>query len=81
MKKSRLLSAACAGVCIFLSTTTSAVLVDNGGGLIYDTALDITCAQSDAQSNWVCLLFRGESKAAVLPTLVQGQRVTFSVLR
>jgi hypothetical protein len=37
---------------IAVSTATSAALVDNGGGLIYDTVLDITWAQPDALRNW-----------------------------
>jgi hypothetical protein len=43
MKKSRLLGTVCAG--IFISLPSHAALVDNGGGLIYDTVLDITWAQ------------------------------------
>ena len=47
MKKSHLLCAICAVALMFLSTPTSAALVDNGNGLIYDDALDITWAQPD----------------------------------
>jgi len=50
--KSRLWGAVSASIFVFLSTTTSAALVDNGGGLIYDTALDITWAQPDASRTW-----------------------------
>ena len=52
MKKSRVLGALCA--CIFtpFTTTTSAALIDNGGGLIYDTVLNITWAQPDIQRTW-----------------------------
>ncbi|MGB5472343.1 MAG: hypothetical protein WBQ78_02565, partial [Gammaproteobacteria bacterium] len=44
-------------------------VVDNGGGLIYVTMLDITWAQTDAQRTWMCLLFWGKSDAAVFPCL------------
>jgi hypothetical protein len=50
--ESRLLGALSAGIFLFLSTATSAALVDNGGGLIYDTVLDITWAQPDARRSW-----------------------------
>ena len=52
MNKLRLLGVVCA--CIFTSftTTTSAALVDNGGGLIYDDVLKITWAQPDAGRTW-----------------------------
>jgi len=41
-------SAISAGILGVLSTAAPAALVDNGGGLIYDTVLDITWAQSDS---------------------------------
>ena len=50
--KSRLLGAVCASIIVFLSTAPSAALVDNGGGLIYDTVLDITWAQPDTYRDW-----------------------------
>ncbi|MGB5298097.1 MAG: hypothetical protein WBN08_19130 [Thiogranum sp.] len=52
MKKSRLLGSVSAGIFLFLSTATSAALVDNGGGLIYDDVLDITWAQPDVPRTW-----------------------------
>ena len=45
MKKSPLLAAVCASLFSFISLPSHAELVDNGGGLIYDTVLDITWAQ------------------------------------
>ena len=45
--KAHLCPAIRAGIFLFLSTATSAALVDNGGGLIYDDVLDITWAQPD----------------------------------
>ena len=45
MNKSHLIGALCATIYIFLSTATSAALVNNGGGLIDDNVLDITWAQ------------------------------------
>ena len=50
--KSRLLGAVSAVLFCFLSTTTPAALVDNGGGLIYDDVLDITWSQPDAFRTW-----------------------------
>ena len=41
-----------AGIFIFMSTATSAALIDNGGGLIYDDVLEITWAQPDASRTW-----------------------------
>jgi len=52
MKKLRLLVAVCTGLFSLITTSTNAALVDNGGGLIYDTVLDITWAQPDAERNW-----------------------------
>jgi len=53
MKKSRLLGAVCACVLSFVTTSSCAALIDNGGGLIYDTVLDITWAQPDNfLKNW-----------------------------
>jgi hypothetical protein len=46
----RLNGAVCASVCLFLATTTSAALINNGGGLIYDTVLDITWSQPSTSS-------------------------------
>ena len=52
--KSRLFGALSASIFVFLSTSTSAALVDNGGGLIYDTVLDITWAQPDDEGRmWI----------------------------
>ena len=39
-------------ILVFLSTATPAALVDNGGGLVYDTVLDITWAQPDEVIDW-----------------------------
>jgi hypothetical protein len=51
--KSRLLGAISVGVLSLITTSSHAVLVDNGGGLIYDTVLNITWAQPDtATRNW-----------------------------
>jgi hypothetical protein len=50
--ESRLLGMLSAGIFVFLSTAPSAALVDNGGGLNYDTVLDITWAQPDAPRKW-----------------------------
>ena len=52
MKKSRLLGAVCASVFSLISIPSHAELVDNGGGLIYDTVLDITWSQPDALRRW-----------------------------
>ena len=52
MKKSRLLCVVCASIFGFISMSSHAALVDNGGGLIYDDVLEITWAQPDAQRNW-----------------------------
>ena len=53
MKLARL-GAVCAFAVSLISTPSHAELVDNGGGLIYDTVLDITWAQqrSDNRMNW-----------------------------
>ena len=50
MKKSRLLGALCACFFSLISMSSHAALVPAaaGGGLIYDTVLDITWAQPDA---------------------------------
>jgi hypothetical protein len=45
-KKSGLLGAVCASVFSICAIPSHAALVDNGGGLIYDTVLDITWAQT-----------------------------------
>jgi len=50
--KLRLLGAVCASISICLPSVTPAALVDNGGGLIYDSALNITWAQPDALRTW-----------------------------
>ena len=50
--KSRLLGALSACVFMLMSTATSAALVDNGNGLIYDDVLKITWAQPDNARNW-----------------------------
>lgn len=52
MNRSRLLGTVF--VCTFsiISISSRAALVDNGGGLIYDTVLDITWAQPDALRSW-----------------------------
>ena len=50
--KVRLLGALIAVFFSFLSSAPSAALVDNGGGLIYDTVLDITWAQPDTFRTW-----------------------------
>lgn len=52
MKKSRLLGAVCASIFSLILMPSHAELVDNGGGLIYDTVLDITWAQPDAERTW-----------------------------
>jgi len=45
IKSLRLLGVVCASVFSFAAVPSHAALVDNGGGLIYDTVLDITWAQ------------------------------------
>jgi hypothetical protein len=45
--KSQLLGAVSAGLFAFTTLSANAALFDNGGGLIYDTVLDITWAQPD----------------------------------
>jgi hypothetical protein len=52
MNRSRLLGTVF--VCAFsiISMSSRAALVDNGGGLIYDTVLDITWAQPDGPRSW-----------------------------
>ena len=50
--KSRPLGAVCACAVTLITTSIDAALVDNGGGLIYDTVLDITWAQPDVQRTW-----------------------------
>ena len=52
MNRSRLLSTVCACAFSIISMSSHASLVDNGGGLIYDTVLDITWAQPDALRSW-----------------------------
>jgi hypothetical protein len=52
MKKSRLLGAMCASIISFISIPSHAALVDNSGGLIHDTVLDITWAQPDTVRTW-----------------------------
>ncbi|TNF99469.1 MAG: DUF1566 domain-containing protein [Gammaproteobacteria bacterium] len=52
MTRSRLSGAAYACVFLLFSTTASAALIDNGGGLIYDDVLDITWAQPDIERSW-----------------------------
>ena len=52
MKKSRLLGAVCASIFSFISMSSHAALIDNGGGLIYDDKLDITWAQPDTLRTW-----------------------------
>jgi len=52
MKKSHLLGSVCASIFSLISISPHAALVDNGGGLIYDTVLDITWAQPDALRTW-----------------------------
>ena len=52
MKKSHLYGAVCACVFSLISIPSHAALVDIGGGLIYDTVLDITWAQPDIVRNW-----------------------------
>ena len=51
IKSSRLLGAVCASVFSFAAVPSHAALVDNGGGLIYDTVLDITWAQPENSSD------------------------------
>jgi len=51
MKMLHLLSALCATIFISLSMPTTAALINNGGGLIYDTVLNITWAQPNAVSS------------------------------
>ena len=46
------LGALSAAIIAFLPAVSSAALVDNGGGLIYDNVLDITWAQPDIQRTW-----------------------------
>jgi len=50
--KSHFLCAVCASLFSIISMSSHAALVDNGGGLIYDTVLDITWAQPDAVRSW-----------------------------
>jgi len=52
MNRLRLLGAVCACAFSVISNSSHAALVDNGGGLIYDTVLDITWAQPDAPRSW-----------------------------
>lgn len=52
MKKSHLKGALCAAVCSFITLPSHAALVDNGGGLIYDTLRDITWSQPDIKRTW-----------------------------
>jgi len=52
MKKSCLFGTLSAAIIIFLSTATSAALIDNGGGLIYDDVLEITWSQPSTQRTW-----------------------------
>lgn len=52
MKKSCFWEVVWAVLFSFLSISSHADLVDRGGGLIYDTVLDITWAQSDVARNW-----------------------------
>ena len=52
METSRLLGAVCASIFSFISVPSHAALVDNGGGLIYDSVLDITWAQPDTLRIW-----------------------------
>ena len=52
MKKPHLLSAMCTSFFSIISISPQAALVDNGGGLIYDTVLDITWAQPDVRKTW-----------------------------
>lgn len=47
MKKSHLISSLSAVAFVLVSLPTTAALIDNGGGLIYDDVLDITWAQPD----------------------------------
>ena len=50
--KSQLLGAVSAGLFALTTLSANAALVDNGGGLIYDTVLDITWAQPSIERNW-----------------------------
>jgi hypothetical protein len=52
MKEFTLLIAVFTGISSFISIPSHAALVDNGGGLIYDTVLDITWSQPDAMRTW-----------------------------
>ena len=52
--KSQLLGVVSAGLFAFTTLSANAALVDNGGGLIYDTVLDITWAQPDDEGRmWI----------------------------
>jgi hypothetical protein len=52
MHRSRLLRTLCACAFGTISMSSHGALVDNGGGLIYDTVLDITWAQPDTLRSW-----------------------------
>ena len=52
MKISCLQGAMCAGIFSLASFSSHASLIDNGGGLIYDSVLDITWSQPDARRSW-----------------------------
>ena len=87
MKKSRLLSTLCACIISVITYSPHAALVNNGGGLIYDTVLDITWAQPDntprtnSEANtWVAGLTLGGVSGWRLPYLsvVEGLGPTVS---
>ena len=76
MKFRHFTDALCAASLFLFSTTSNAVLVDNGGGLIYDTVLDITWAQPDTTirdwndaNAWVAGLTLGGVSGWRLPAL------------
>jgi hypothetical protein len=55
MNNSSLAGALCGSVLAFVSTTTNAVLIDRGGGLIYDSDQDLTWTQNAGLSGVVKL--------------------------
>jgi len=52
MSKLSLLGAVLATICSVISMPSSAALINNGGGLIYDDVLKITWAQPDTFRSW-----------------------------
>ena len=86
--KLRLLGAVCVVLFTFTTLSTNAALVDNGGGLIYDTVLDITWAQPDAAlrswevaNTWASGLTLGGVSGWGLPALSVAARAGGYFLR